>query len=157
MFRVILFSIILGTVFSGCNKWEEGCTYEECAVKAPADQEQAVQDYLNSQGITNAVKHCSGLYYVIDEPGTGGTPEGCSAVDVTYTGSLTNGTVFDSGPTQLSLGSVIRGWRNGLPLIKEGGKIRLFIPPALGYGDQPNGPIPEKSILIFSIELNALL
>jgi FKBP-type peptidyl-prolyl cis-trans isomerase FkpA len=94
---------------------------------------------------------------VIDNPGTGKQPTACSAVDVNYKGSLTNGTEFDHGDNyQTYLGQVIQGWANGIPLIKAGGSIHLYIPPSLGYGSQPYGPIPANSILIFDVTLNAV-
>jgi FKBP-type peptidyl-prolyl cis-trans isomerase FkpA len=157
MVTKFLFAILIIASFSGCIKSTgTKCTYDNCLIKAPASEIQAVQNYLTSQNITNAVQHCSGLFYIIDNPGTGKSPNACSAIDVTYTGSLTNGTVFDSGNFQSGLGSLIIGWRNGIPLIKAVGKIRLFIPPSLGYGAQANGTIPANSILIFSIDLNAV-
>jgi FKBP-type peptidyl-prolyl cis-trans isomerase len=51
----------------------------------------------------------------------------------------------------------VQGWANGIPLLKEGGTIRLFIPPSFGYGNQPYGPIPANSILIFDVTLNTVL
>ena len=129
------------------------CSYDPCAYKAPDSEVQAVENYLASQGITNAVKHCSGLYYIIDSAGTGVQLNGCSYVAVHYKGSLTNGSVFDERDYQFSLSQVIPGWSDGVPLIKKGGKIHLYIPPSLGYGSQPNGPIPANSILIFEITL----
>lgn len=72
-------------------------------------------------------------------------------------GKLTNGTIFDQtqGNNTYSnyLTSLIKGWTNGVPYIKTGGRIILYIPPTLGYGSQANGPIPANSILIFDIDL----
>jgi FKBP-type peptidyl-prolyl cis-trans isomerase FkpA len=85
------------------------------------------------------------------------TPGICSYVTVNYKGTLTNGTVFDStktnNPASFTLISLIEGWKQGIPLIKKGGKIRLFLPPTLGYGASAVGGIPGNSILIFDIEL----
>jgi FKBP-type peptidyl-prolyl cis-trans isomerase FkpA len=86
----------------------------------------------------------------------------CSFITVKYVGRLTNGSIFDQtqGADTFSsyLGNLIRGWVNAVPYIKTGGKIRLFIPPSLGYGsaNQTSGgvvTIPGNSILIFDIEL----
>ena len=135
------------------------CNYDPCAVKAPDAEIQNVKKYVDSIGVT-ATQHCSGLFYKVDDGGTGTAPNACSSVTVTYKGSLTNGTVFDqtqSGQTYSNyLGNLIRGWINGLPYIKAGGKIRLYIPPSLGYGSQANGSIPANSILIFEIDLVAV-
>jgi FKBP-type peptidyl-prolyl cis-trans isomerase FkpA len=79
---------------------------------------------------------------------------------VKYVGKLTDGTVFDqtqgSNTFSTYLYNVIRGWTNGLPYIKPGGKIHLYIPPTLGYGSQAIGTIPGNSILIFDVELIAV-
>lgn len=157
--KKLALGIFVLAFFSGCLKKKEStCSYDACYDKAPANQVQAVEDYLSSQGITNAQKHCSGVYYVIESAGTGKTPTACSAVDVNYVGKLTNGTVFDQNMHfQTYLYNVIQGWANGIPLIKEGGTIHLYIPPSLGYGSQPYGSIPANSILVFDVTLNSVL
>jgi FKBP-type peptidyl-prolyl cis-trans isomerase FkpA len=154
--RIITAMIVLFSLTSCLKdpKATNTCNYDPCAYKAPDSEVQAVQNYLASKGISNAVKHCSGLYYVIDDAGTGTQPGACSYVSVHYKGSLTDGTVFDERDYQFFLDQVIQGWTNGVPLIKKGGKIHLYIPPSLGYGSQSNGPIPANSILIFDISLS---
>ena len=149
---VLVIMISLGSCFKDPKAPQ--CNYDPCAYKAPDSEVQSVENYLASKGITNAVKHCSGMYYVIENPGTGVQPNACSYVAVHYKGSLTDGTVFDERDYQFSLSGVIPGWTNGVPLIKKGGRIHLYIPPSLGYGSQPNGPIPANSILVFDIDLN---
>lgn len=82
-------------------------------------------------------------------------------VSVHYTGKLTNGTVFDSSVTrgtpiefQLGVGRVIKGWDEGIALMKVGGKATLTIPPELGYGARgAGGVIPPNATLIFDVEL----
>ncbi len=98
------------------------------------------------------------FFYNITTPGAGTSIANlCSDISVDYKGQLTNGTGFDSsynrGPLVATLGRLIPAWQKGIPLIKEGGKISLYIPPTLGYGNQANGPIPANSILIFDISL----
>jgi len=158
MLKQIAAAFFLIIFFTGCLKNKQpACNYNSCSYQAPASEIQAVKDYLTSKGITNATQHCSGLFYVIDNQGTGKQPAACSAVSVNYTGSLTDGTVFDQGTNfQTYLNAVIPGWTNGVPLIKAGGTIRLYIPPSLGYGSQANGPIPANSILIFDVNLNSV-
>ena len=153
--RKLLFALLTIAVFSGCKK-QKGCDYNECAIKAPDSEIQAVQSYLASKGITNAVQHCSGMFYVIENPGTGKTPNACSSINANYRGSLTNGTVFDQGTYTSGLDGVIPGWRNGIPKIAEGGFIHLYIPPTLGYGPYAQGPIPANSILVFDVTLNSV-
>lgn len=155
---------LISISLSGCLKGSTAndmCSYDPCAVKASANEQQAIETYLGNNNI-DAEKHCSGLYYTIETPGTGRTASVCSNITVDYTGKLTNGNQFDassSGPVTFLLRNVITGWKSGIPLIKEGGRIRLFIPPSLGYGNQDvkdrNGivVIPGGSILIFDVEL----
>lgn len=156
--KKFVFGALVLIFFSGClKKKDTTCSYDPCYDKAPAGEIQAVQDYLTSQGITNAQEHCSGVFYVIDNPGSGKQPSACSKIEASYKGYLTDGTEFDHGDNlQAYLGSVIQGWANGVPLIKTGGRIHLYIPPSLGYGSQDYGPIPGNSVLIFDITLNAV-
>lgn len=144
----------------GCLKKDTGCQYKQSNIVASASEQQAVQTYLSNNGITTAVKHSSGMYYEIVSAGSGGSPTLCSTIAISYTGKLTNGTVFDSqNNAYFVLGSLIEGWKIGVPLIQKGGHIRLYIPPSLGYGatdvkDQNgNVVIPGNSILIFDITL----
>ncbi len=107
--------------------------------------------------ITGLTKTTTGLYYHVIAPGAGETVTLSSTITAIYSGKLTNGTVFDSNtsanPLTTSLSGVIAGWQQGVPFIKKGGKIRLIIPPALGYGPSGSGVIPGNSILDFEIEL----
>jgi len=154
---LIIASLGLAFLFSSCLKRQEDpCkSYDACAFKAPESEVQQVRDYIIANAITDTVRHCSGVYYVIQNQGTGKSPSACSYINASYTGRLTNGTVFDQGSfNQLyRLSGLIRGWINTLPLIRQGGSIRLFIPPSLGYGSQQVGSIPPNSVLIFDIQL----
>lgn len=134
------------------------CNYDPCAVAAPASEVTQLEAYLASATIT-ATKHCSGMYYTIDAPGSGATATICSTVSVKYKGQLTNGTVFDQSTASVSfqLGGLIEAWKKGIPMIKPGGKIKLYCPPSLAYGSQANGTIPANSILIFEVELVSVL
>ncbi len=101
----------------------------------------------------------SGLQYKILEPGTGKAPKATDVVLVNYRGTLLNGTEFDSSykrnePIEFPLNRVIPGWTEGVQLIKEGGKIQLFIPPDLAYGSRgAGGAIGPDETLIFEVEL----
>jgi FKBP-type peptidyl-prolyl cis-trans isomerase FkpA len=151
----ICFLIVIS--FSGCLKGDTNyeCNYDPCAYKAPASEIQAVKDYLDQHNIT-AIQHCSGLFYTIDEPGTGATPAACGGVRATYVGKLTDGTQFDANTADFMLNGVITGWTDGIPLIKQGGRIHLYIPPSLGYGSRSVGSIPANSILVFDVTLNTV-
>jgi len=97
----------------------------------------------------------SGLQYTIIEAGTGKQPKATDEVTVNYRGTLTNGNEFDSSyqrgePATFRLDGVIKGWTEGLQLVKEGGKIQLVIPPELAYGNR--GPLAHRT-LVFDVEL----
>ncbi|HEY0946073.1 MAG TPA: FKBP-type peptidyl-prolyl cis-trans isomerase [Opitutaceae bacterium] len=100
----------------------------------------------------------SGLAYEIVKPGEGEYPKATDTVKVHYTGTLVNGTVFDSSvqrgePMEIALNQVIPGWTEGMQKINKGGKIKLYVPPQLGYGDNGQGGIPPAATLIFDVEL----
>jgi len=100
----------------------------------------------------------SGLVYLETQAGTGKPAAPGTQVTAHYTGTLGDGTVFDSSvtrgePLTFPLEGVIQGWQEGLALMKEGGKATLTIPPELGYGDSPQGVIPAGSVLAFDVEL----
>lgn len=100
----------------------------------------------------------SGLQIETLKEGTGDTPKPTDTVRVHYTGTLIDGTKFDSSldrgqPAEFPLNGVIPGWTEGLQLMKVGGKARLVIPPELAYGARDSGLIPANSTLVFEVEL----
>lgn len=99
-----------------------------------------------------------GLRYEIVQAGAGAYPKPEDTVKVHYTGKLLDGSVFDSSvernePAVFPLKEVIPGWTEGIQKINKGGKIMLYVPPHLGYGDSGNGRIPPGATLIFEVEL----
>ncbi len=97
-----------------------------------------------------------GLYYIIDDLGGATRPTQGSLVTVNFTGTTTEGETFDetSGdPVEFVLDDLITGWQIGLPLIGEGGRIRLFVPSNLAYGANQAGNLCINTDLIFTIEL----
>lgn len=139
---------------SGCSKHETGCTPIEPKAEEPQIIAYAAKDTIH------AVKHSSGIYYEIINPGSGATPTIESTVTVSYSGKFLNGYTFDqsAGYTH-KLNDLIEGWQIGIPLIKKGGRIKLIIPSALGYGCNPrtddngNVLIPGNSVLYFDVTL----
>lgn len=112
-------------------------------------------------GVAQEVKTPSGLKYTDLVIGTGPTPQKGQTLTVHYTGTLENGKQFDSSrdrgtPMEFKFGvqPMIKGWDEGLATMKVGGRRKLVVPPALGYGPQGRPPdIPGNANLIFDVEL----
>ena len=110
------------------------------------------------------MKTTSGLEYIETKLGKGKQAEAGKTVSVHYEGRLPDGTIFDSSfkrgtpiDFQLGVGQVIRGWDEGIALMKVGGQATLTIPPELGYGARgAGGIIPPNAMLIFDVELVAV-
>lgn len=105
----------------------------------------------------------SGLQYIVLNEGTGKKPTTEDKVEVHYHGTLIDGTVFDSSvdrgkPSSFGVTQVIKGWTEGLQLMKEGAKYKFFIPSDLAYGPQQKGAVIKgNSTLIFEVELLKIL
>ena len=135
--------------FSGCKKEEKL---------------ETIGDYLTRTGLKSSVtEDPRGFSYKIVSAGAGTAPTLNSKVTIFYKGYLTNGNVFDQtgtvanyeagNPVEYELKRLISGWQLGLPLIKPGGKIILYLPASLGYGPYGQGSIPGNAALIFEITL----
>jgi peptidylprolyl isomerase len=151
------------------------CTQPPQTAQSPTDsatpetiESDATQPAATSAAETNtqdteeqAMTPSGDLQYIEIEEGTGPAPEPGEVVSVHYTGTLADGTVFDSSrergePIQFALGRgmVIPGWDQGIAKMKEGGKAKLIIPPDLAYGEQgAGGVIPPNATLTFEVEL----
>lgn len=131
---------------------------EKAAAKEKAEQ-AAIEKALN-ENYKDAKVTPSGLRYIMSVEGTGPSPVATSKVTVHYTGTfLSNGKKFDSSidrgqPATFPLTQVIKGWTEGIQLMKVGGKCKFIIPSDLAYGDfgRP-GAIPPKAWLVFDVEL----
>lgn len=152
--KKLLAAVFTLTLFISCNNTEK-----ETPSAPPKDYTQEndkeITDYLTKNNLT-ATKSESGLYYIINESGTGAQPTASSKVTVAYKGYFTNGNIFDqssaSGVT-FPLSQVIKGWTEGIPYLKEGGSGVLLIPAHLGYGSASIPGIPAGSVLIFDVKL----
>lgn len=141
--------------------WQQQMSEKKTAL---AEQEMAKNlklgdDYLAANKLNaGVIETASGLQYKVIKPGEGESPDDNDMVEVHYTGTLVDGTVFDSsrerGETiEFPVNGVIPGWTEALKLMKPGAQYMLYIPSKLAYGDKKTGPIPEGSTLIFDVEL----
>jgi FKBP-type peptidyl-prolyl cis-trans isomerase len=147
------------------SKEKESASKEQMPI-----DDKLIQEYLKKNNI-NAQKTASGLYFVITQPGTGANPSKGQEVSMNYTGTLLDGTKFDSNEDpkfshvetfkfKLGTGQVIKGWDEGIALLNKGAKATLIVPSPLAYGKQempgnPNNPkgIPANSVLIFNVQM----
>ena len=140
------------------KKQEERINAER-AVKGKAAREAGEKYLAENAKKEGVVTLPSGLQYQVLKEGTGKQPKATDSVTCHYEGFLIDGTVFDSSvqrgePATFGLQQVIAGWTEGLQLMKEGAKYRLFIPYMLGYGESGAGAaIPPYAALIFDVEL----
>lgn len=149
MKKTILAIFCLGAILTSCKKAAERQLDEDI---------EKIEKYLEENNLT-AQCTSSGLYYIIDEPGTGERPELSSSVTVVYRGYHPSGSVFDESDEdgiQFTLSNVIEGWQEGIPLFKEGGSGSLFIPSSLAYGKNGSGSIGGDAVIFFDIELLAV-
>lgn len=154
--QFLLFGLLI-ILFSACKK-----TSFNDSKQAQIDDDK-IKAYIAANHIDVTKDPSTGIYYKIVTPDTGAHPTLADTVQVTYTGRLLNGTVFDSeNGTIMALSAVVKGWQLGIPLMGSDGKapycrLRLIIPSALGYGSvaQTGGTttIPANSVLDFTIDL----
>lgn len=137
--------ILIGIGFFSCKINDENSFKKEMEILA---------DYIKTNNIT-VLPSASGLYYIEIKEGTGEKARTGDSVTVKYTGKLLDGTVFDSGTFTFVLGkrTVIKGWDEGIAMMKKGGLAQLIIPSNLAYGANGSGPIQPYTTLLFSVEL----
>jgi len=156
MTKIIMLVIILGLIISYFVR--NNANREAAKVNAIKATE-----FLQANKLVDGVLETdSGLQYQVLTVGNGEQhPKASSKVKVHYHGTLLDGTVFDSSvernePISFRLNQVIKGWTEGLQLMVESEKTRLFIPAKLGYGNSAAGKIPPGALLIFDVELLAI-
>ena len=140
-----LFTLVL--VFISCS--------DKTDTSFEPETEQDIIQYIEDNNL-NATRSNSGLYYVINNEGSGARPTSTSNVTVDYKGYFLDGVVFDesnSNGISFRLNEVIQGWTEGITYFREGGNGILLVPYNLGYGASGRGSIPGGSVLIFNIRL----
>lgn len=142
---------LIAVIFGSCAKKK--------AEKQAKIDDDIIKEYIASHGLSATTTE-SGLYVVIENPGTGAACNSFATVKASYKGYFTNGEVFDSSSAagiEFDLQAVIQGWTEGIPYFKEGGNGILLIPSALGYGKNGNATIPGNTVLIFDVKLLEVL
>jgi FKBP-type peptidyl-prolyl cis-trans isomerase len=128
----------------------------------PSDPDLATVQFAPALGVDIATmtRVGDGVYIKDLVPGSGAEVAAGRTLQVRYRGFLPNGTEFENNlapkstyPLVLGQRRVIAGWEQGIPGMKVGGKRLLVIPPSLGYGSEPYGPIPGNSVLVFEVEI----
>ena len=116
---------------------------------------QIIDDFIAENQIQNVQIESKGIRYVIHEEGTGNNPVTSDSIKVNFEGRLLRGETFDDGEgDKLLLNSLIAGWQIGVPLIKEGGNITLYIPSFYAWGTRGSGDnIPPNANVVFNIDL----
>jgi len=134
------------------------------AAAGAAEEKKNSAAFLEKMGKEKgAVKSDSGLIYIETQPGTGEQPQATDKVKVHYTGTLIDGTVFDSSvqrgqPATFPLNGVIKCWTEGVQKMKVGGKAKLICPSDIAYGDRGSPPrIKPGATLVFEVELLEIL
>jgi FKBP-type peptidyl-prolyl cis-trans isomerase len=131
----------------------------EQAEKNKGDAAAFLEKNKTAEGVKTTA---SGLQYQVVQEGTGKSPTLKDTVKAHYKGTLINGQQFDSSydrgqPAEFPVEGVIKGWTEALQMMKVGGKMKLFVPPDLGYGAAARPGIPANSVLIFDVELVDIL
>jgi len=140
--------VFISILFVGC-----GLTEEEIFESDTME----IINYLEDNNLLDMAEvSASGLYYIIHDEGNSTKPGLNDNVECAYTGYLPNGDVFDSSSSAtFVLGGTIEGWREGIPLIGEGGSIQLFVPSGLAYGTEGtgSGTIGPNQVIFFDVDL----
>jgi len=139
-------------------EFDKDMAVEQAKVKVDAETRksqlpQLMADYVKKSGMIFKTT-ASGLQYTVAKEGTGDSPKNGDICKCNYVGKFMDGKIFDQNKNMdMPIGGMIPGFNEALMMMKKGEKATFFIPPAIGYGEQGQGPIPANSPLIFEVEL----
>ncbi|WP_184543969.1 FKBP-type peptidyl-prolyl cis-trans isomerase [Mucilaginibacter sp. FT3.2] len=147
---LILFPLAIFSLAS-CSKSSDNTTVNN-AIKQAAIDDASIKTYLTAHPEITNVKDTLGVYYEVIATGTGGYPTDATAITASYTGTLLDGSTFDSSTSYTNyLGNLISGWRIVLPHVRMGSRVLMLIPSLYGYGTTSSAKIPANSVLIFDV------
>lgn len=164
MLRYFYCAVLVLIVFSSCLKTKNQCPYIESNIVADTSESNNIQRYLSSNNISGMLRHASGAFYKINNAGSGSTPWLCNNITVNYSAYIMGySTPFDNNTSasgiSFVLGNLIPGIQKLAPMVRSGGSITMYIPPALAYGSNEtkdqngNVVLPANSYLRFEMSL----
>jgi FKBP-type peptidyl-prolyl cis-trans isomerase len=148
---IVIYGLTVTEVDRG-NEWEDRLEVDT----------MAITNYIHTAGITGAIKHHSGFWYKVENPGTGAFARPYSIVNFDYElrlllGSGPGNIIQNQSLTNQSVWALIDGLKLGFPLMQEGTEITFYIPSGLAYGDEESASIPKNSNLVFKIKLTDIV